>query len=198
MIPLGFLKNFSKRLTQPDADANLQLSEQYVVLGDYLEGTLTINPRETIDADEIRCEIKCTETARVLRSYYDAAAKRMVTRMVTETSTLYQANALCSPATQIVNGVGRTFKLSASIPIGSRSSFTSINDNIEWEIKGVVAVHGRPDLTTRTVQFQVVPESQRPQNQAPKIRLINCEYCQAAMPDTTLACPNCGAKRKAV
>jgi hypothetical protein len=82
--------------------------------------------------------------------------------------------------------------------MGSRPTFSSINDNIVWEIKGVVAVHGRPDLTTRTIQFQVVPESQRPQNQAPKIRLVNCEYCQAAMPETTLACPNCGAKRKAV
>ncbi len=195
---MGFLKNLGKRLTQPDADANLQLSEQHVILGDNLEGTLTVNPRETIDADEVRCEINCTETAQVIRNFYDPNIKRMVPRQVTETQTLYQANALCSPATQLVNGVGRTFKLSANIPIGSRPSFTSISDNVEWQIKGVIAVHGRPDLTTKTIQFQVVPESQRPQNQAPKIRLINCEYCQAAMPDTTLSCPNCGAKRTAV
>jgi hypothetical protein len=198
VILLGFLKKFTSHLTAPNADANLQLTEQHVVIGDNLEGTLTVIPHETIDCDEIRCELNCTETAQVIRNFYDPNIKRMVPRQVTETQTLYQANALCSPATQLVTGVTRTFKVNATIPMGSRPSFNSINDNIEWEIKGVVAVHGRPDLTTRKIQFQVVPESQRPQNQAPKIRLINCEYCQSAMPDTVLACPNCGAKRKAV
>jgi hypothetical protein len=195
---LDFLKKLGSHLTAPKADVNLQLCDQYVVLGDNLEGTLIVTPHETIDADEVRCELNCTETAQVLRNEYDPVAKRMVARMVTETRTLYQANAICCPATQLVNGVSRSFKLSANIPVGLRPTYMSINDNVEWQIKGVVAVHGRPDLTTGTIQFQVIPESQRPANQAPKIRLVNCEYCQTAMPETTLACTNCGAKRKAV
>ncbi len=194
---MGFLKKFSNRLTTPKADADLQLSEPYVVIGDCLEGTLTVNPHETIDADEVRCEIDCIETARVLRTDFDPVAKRMVTRQVTETRTIFQANPVCNPATQLINGVSRTFKLSVNIPVGSRPSLTSINDNIEWKIKGVVAVNDRPDLTTRTLQLQVISESQRPQNQVPKVRLVNCEYCQTAMPETVLACPNCGARRKA-
>jgi hypothetical protein len=198
VILLGFLKKFTSHLTAPNADANLKLSEQYVVVGDNLEATLTVMPQETIDADEVRCEMECVETAQVIRNYYDPNLKRMIPRQVTETNTLYQAHPICSPATQLVNGVSRTFKLSVNIPMGSRPTFNSANDNIEWKIKGVVAVHGRPDLTTKTIQFQVIPESQRPQNQAPKIRLINCEYCQAAMPDTMLTCPNCGATRKTV
>ncbi|XHH10156.1 MAG: hypothetical protein ACFCUE_05880 [Candidatus Bathyarchaeia archaeon] len=184
-------------MTTPKADADLQLSEPYVVIGDCLEGTLTVNPHETIDADEVRCEIDCIETARVLRTDFDPVAKRMVTRQVTETRTIFQANPVCNPATQLINGVSRTFKLSVNIPVGSRPSLTSINDNIEWKIKGVVAVNDRPDLTTRTLQLQVISESQRPQNQVPKVRLVNCEYCQTAMPETVLACPNCGARRKA-
>ncbi len=195
---MGFLKKLGEHLTAPKADANLQLLEQFVVIGDNLEGTFTVMPHETIDTDEVRCELNCIETAQVLRNEYDPVAKRMVARMVTETRTLYQANAICSPATQLINGVSRSFKLSTNIPFGSRPTFASINDNVEWQIKGVVAVHGRPDLTTPTIQFQVIPASERPANQAPKIRLVNCEYCQAAMPETTLACPNCGARRKAV
>jgi hypothetical protein len=194
---LDFLKKFTDHLTVPKADANLQLSEQFVVIGDDLEGTLTVTPHETFDADQVRCELNCTETAKVLRTNYDPAAKRNVTRMVTETRKLYQTNAICNPATQLVNGVSRTFKLSVSIPHCSRPTFSSINDNISWEIKGVVAVHGRPDVVSKTIQFQVIPESQRPTNQLPKIKLINCEYCQAGMPESSLACPNCGAKRKA-
>lgn len=194
---MGFLKKLGQRLTVPKADADLQLSEEYVVVGDCLEGTITVTPHETIDADEVRCEIDCVETARVLRTDYDPVAKRMVTRQVTETRTIFQANPVCCSATQLINGVSKSFKLSCNIPIGARPSLTSINDNIEWKIKGVVAVNDRPDLTTRTIQLQVIPESQRPKAQAPKIRLFNCEYCETAMPETILACPNCGARRKA-
>jgi hypothetical protein len=145
----------------------------------------------------VRCELNCTETAEVIRDVYDPNLKRMVPRHVTENRVLYQTHAICSPPTQLVPEVSRSFKVSVNIPAGARPTFMSAVDNVEWQIKGVVAVHGRPDVTTNTLQFQVIPESQRPVNQAPKIRLINCEYCQTAMPETTLVCPNCGARRKA-
>ncbi len=195
---MDFLKKLSSHLTAPKADANLQLSEQFVVVGDCLEGTLAVLPHETIDIDEVRCELNCTETAQVIRNIYDPTIKRMVASQVTENRTLYQTHCVCNPATQLINGVNRDFKVNVNIPVGSRPTFNSINDSVVWEIKGVVAVHGRPDLTTRTLQLQVIPENQRPTSQTPKIRLVNCEYCQTAMPETILACPNCGARRKAV
>ncbi len=194
---MDFFKKIGNHLTAPKADVNLQLLDQYVVLGDCLEGTLTVMPHEVIDAEEIRCELNCTETAEVIRPVYDPVIKRTVPRQMTENRVLYQTNAVCNPPTQLINGVSRDFRVSVNIPVGARPTFTSINDNVQWQIKGVVAVHGRPDVTTETLQFQVIPESQRPANQAPRVRLVPCEYCQAAMPETALACPNCGAKRKA-
>jgi hypothetical protein len=65
---MGFLKKIEGHLVAPKADTNLQLSYQYVVLGDNLEGTLTISPHEDIKAEEIRCEIKCAETVPVMRA----------------------------------------------------------------------------------------------------------------------------------
>jgi hypothetical protein len=194
---MSFLKKFSNHLVAPKATVNLQLNDQYAVLGDNLEGTLTVIAHETIDAEEIRCELGCTETVQVTRTEYDPALKRPVTRQFTENRVLYQTNAVCSPATQLVPEVSRSFKLYVTIPASARPTFMSAIDNIEWKIKGVIAVHGRPDVTTDTLQFQVIPESQRPVNQAPKIRLMPCEYCQTLMPETMLACPNCGARRKA-
>jgi hypothetical protein len=194
---MGFLKKLQGHLVAPKANISLQLSGSYVVLGDNLEGTLTIMPDEVIDAEEIRCEIQCKETARVLRTDYDPTVKRMVTREVTENRILYEAKPACSSATQLVTRVSRTFNFSVNIPAGARSTFMSTNDTVQWQIKGVVAVHGRPDVTTDDMQFQVIPENQRPANEAPKIRLIACEYCQKMMPENSLACPNCGAKRTA-
>ena len=194
---MGFLKKFEEHLVAPKADISLQLSDQYGVLGDNLEGTLTVSPHEGIKAEEIRCEIKCIETTQVMKTEYDPAIKSMVTRQVTENRILYQAKPACSPATELANGVSRSFKFSLNIPAGSRPTYMSTSDVVQWEIKGVVAVHGRPDLTTKEMQFQVITQSQRPANEPPKLRLVACQYCQSEMPENTLACPNCGARRTA-
>ena len=197
LISMGFLKKIEGHLVAPKAEANLQLSDQYVVLGDNLEGTFTVSPHEDIQAEEIRCEIRCTETVQVMRTEYDPAIKTMVSRQVTENKILYQARPICSPATELANGVSRAFKISINIPAGSRPTYTSVSDMVQWEIKGVVAIHGRPDVTTKEMQFQVILQSQRPVNEPPKLRLISCQYCQTEMPENTLTCPNCGARRTA-
>ena len=196
VISMSFLKKLSNHLVAPKATVYLQLSNEYAVLGDNLEGTLTVTAHETIEAEEIRCELNCTETVQVSRTEYDPTLKHQVTRQYTENRVLYQTYAICNPATQLVPEVTRSFKFSTNIPAGARPTFMSAIDNVQWQIKGVVAVHGRPDVTTQILQFQVILQSQRPLNEAPKIRLLPCDYCQTLMPETTLACPNCGARRK--
>ena len=194
---MGFLKNLEGHFVAPKAEANLQLNESYVVLGDNLEGTFTVSPREDIMANEVRCELNCTETAQVIRNEYDPALKTMVARQVTERKVLYSARPSCSPALELINGITKAFKFSVNIPGGARPTFMAANDSVVWEIKGVVAVKGRPDVVSREIAFQVVPESQRPANQAPKVRLVACLYCQSEMPEDMLACPNCGARKTA-
>jgi hypothetical protein len=162
-----------------------------------LEGTFTVTPHEDIQAEDIRCEIKCLETVQVNRTEYDPALKMPVNRQVTENRVLYQAKPPCNPAINLTNGVTQTFKFSIPIPAGTRPTFMSAVDNVQWQIKGVVAVHGRPDVTTKEIILQVVPPSERPANEPPKVRLVNCQYCQAAMPEDALVCPNCGARRTA-
>ena len=88
---MGFLKKFEGHLIAPKAEVNLQLADQYAVLGENLEGTITVTPHEEIQADEIRCEIKCTETAQIMKNEFDPALKMVVNRQVTENRILYQA-----------------------------------------------------------------------------------------------------------
>jgi hypothetical protein len=192
---MGLFKKFENRLVAPKADVNLQLCDQYAVLGDNLDGEFTVLPHEDIQAEEVRCEIKCVETAQVMKTEYDPSMKCNVNRQVTETKILHQAKPACNPATQLVNGISKVFQFSINIPAGGRPTFMSTFDSVHWVIKGVVAVHGRPDVTTKEIEVQVIPESQRPANQAPKVRLVACLYCQTIMPENVLVCPNCGARR---
>ena len=192
---MSFLKKFENHLVAPKADLNLQLDVSYVALGDNLEGMLVVSPHEDIAAEEVRCEVNCVETAQVIRNEYDAGLKRTVPRQVTETKVLFSAKPACNPAIQLISGVTKQFKFSVGIPAGARPTFQSIADMVEWKIKGVVAVHGRPDVTTKEQGFEVILPSQKPSNEPAKVRLVACEYCQAAMPETALVCPNCGARR---
>ena len=194
---MSFFRKLENHLVAPKAELNLQLDNSYVVLGDDLEGNLTVLPHEDIQAEEIRCEINCTETAQVVRTEYDPALKRPVERQFTERRILFSAKPACSSAIQLSNGSKKDFKFKINVPAGARQTFQSLGDSVVWEIKGVIAVHGRPDVTTKETAFQVVLQSQRPANEPAKIRLVSCQYCQAEMPESILVCPNCGARRTA-
>ena len=191
---MSFLKKFENHLVAPKADLNLQLSDSYVALGENLEGSLVVSPGETIAVEEIRCEIKCVETAQVIKNEYDPTLKTVVPRQVTEARVLFFAKPPCSPATQLISGVPKEFKFSINIPPNLRQTYQSIGDVVEWKIKGVIAFHGRPDVTTKELPVQVILPSQKPANEPTKVKLVACDYCKAAMPESVLVCPNCGAR----
>ncbi len=130
MISMSFLKKLSNRVVTPKADAYLQFSEPYAVLGEDLCGTFTVTAHETVDADEVRCELECNEALQVTRTEYDPVIKAHVTRRFTENRTLYQTKAACNPATQLVDGVIRNFRFSVNIPAGARPTFMSAIDNV--------------------------------------------------------------------
>jgi len=194
---MSFFKKFENHLVAPKADVNLTITDSCAVLGDTVDGTFTVTPHEDIVAEEIRCEIRCDEAVQVNRTEYDPVCKCMVNRQVTENRVLYQAKPSCGQPATLANGVTKTYQVSVPLPPAGRPTFVSAYDNVRWLIKGVVAVHGRPDVTTKEVPLQVIPQSERPANQPAKVRLVNCQYCQAAMPEDVLVCPNCGAHRTA-
>lgn len=89
------------------------------------------------------------------------------------------------------------------IPPAPRVTYSGIDQKLVWTIKGVVAVDGRPDVTTNTFEFQVVQPAPVV-NQAPVqvvkevvIVKIPCKYCQTLFNQLDTFCPNCGARRTA-
>jgi rubrerythrin len=62
-----------------------------------------------------------------------------------------------------------------------------------------MAVEGRPDVTSTTIEIQVsVPGASpviREKEIVREIVMIPCKYCGTLMPQTETVCPNCGAKR---
>ena len=202
-VVMGFLKKFTNKLTAPDANVQLRFASYSVALGDNLQGSLNVISKEDFQTTEVRCEIACTEQAKVIKEVYDVALKRSIPQVVEESVVIYGAKPALSGPSQFTNGETRVIPINVNIPSGTRATYAGVDRRVTWTIKGVLAVDGRPDRTTPTSEIQVVePTVQAVQAQATVQRevirtivMIPCKYCQGLMDQTLTVCPNCGAKR---
>ncbi|MCW4044202.1 MAG: sporulation protein [Candidatus Bathyarchaeota archaeon] len=194
-----FFKKFTNKFTAPNATVQLKLGQYSVALGENLEGTLTVSSNEDFDATEVRCEISCVERAVVIRQEYDPQLRRMLPRQVQESSVLFAAKPVLSGPLHLANGETRDFPLSINIPAGGRATLQGMDRSVTWSIKGVVAVDGRPDVTSSVAGLQVVQPSAQPvikeKEVVRQVVMIPCKYCGMLMDQLVTVCPNCGAKR---
>jgi len=197
---MSFFKSIKNRLTTPKANISLKLNKTSFALGENVEGTLTISSSEDIQATEIRCEIECVEETKTTTQVWDEARRNYVTKPVSASATLYSGKPTLSGPLKMSNGYTGSFPLSTNIPAGGRPTYKSVNDNIAWSIKGVIAIDGRPDVTSTKTEIQVLQQSAAPAGPVTKevireVVLIPCKYCGALMQQTETACPHCGGKR---
>jgi DNA-directed RNA polymerase subunit RPC12/RpoP len=149
---LSFLK---KKLTPPKASISLELAKWRFSPGETLEGKLVINSEEDFDADGIRCEIECVEEIKSRVSEYDSASKRMVERDVWNRIIHFaEKPTVCGPI-QIARGSTHAFPISIKLPTSAWLTYRGGDRKLTWSIKGVIAVKGRPDATSKTVEIEV-------------------------------------------
>jgi hypothetical protein len=196
---MSFLRRIKDKLTPPEANIALKLDKDFFSLGETITGTLSVTSQGDFAANEVRCEIQCTEEAKRLRRVYDERLRHDVEREVWETATLYSAKPAVKGSMNVYNGYSENFPLSVNIPAAGRPTYKSVDSKVTWSIKGVIAVDGRPDVTSKTAELQIVePSAAQAVAAVPReVPLIPCEYCKGLMPKTALTCPNCGAKRTA-
>ncbi|MEM1545839.1 MAG: zinc ribbon domain-containing protein [Candidatus Methanomethylicia archaeon] len=198
---MPLLDKFMKKLTPPKATLSLRVSRNSFALGESIDGDLTVSSSEDFDAEQIRCEVRCVEERKVLRRIYDERLKHEVEREVWESATLYSANPILSGPIHINVGFNKSFPFSIGIPATGRPSYKSIDRRVKWTIKGVIAVKGRLDRVSETIEVDVVQPSVAPivKEKEVVIRevvMIQCQYCGTLIPQTATTCPHCGAPRK--
>ena len=191
---MGFFKRFKK----PKAAVSLTIPKNTVELGGDLKGAITVESREEFDVTEVRAEIRCVERRRREKWIYDRELKREVRRVYWDEAKLHSADPKASGKLHLVPGFKKTFPIKVDVPAGGRESLDGLDANVSWFIKGVVAIDERPDVTSKTIELQVIRPAGVPAAVREKeVAMIPCEYCESLMPETATSCPNCGAPRKA-
>jgi len=197
---MGFFKKLTGRFTEPKASVSLTIPKSTFELGEDLKGAIIVSSQEEFDATELRAELRCVEKKKREKSEYDERRKRTVRRVYWDQATLHSVNPRATGTLHLTQGFNKTFPFSVNIPAGGRESYDSVDGGVTWSIKGVIAIDGRPDVTTETMELQVVRPAAAPtvvKEIVKEVVMIPCEYCGTLMPQTATACPNCGATRKA-
>jgi len=197
-------------MVAPKATLTLRLNKASYVLGETIEASLNISGQEDFDATELRCEILCVEEVRRIKRVFDERLRTYVDRQVQESAELYAAKPNVTGPLKMTNGYTATFPANVSLPASGRATYRSVDSKVAWFVKAVAAVNDRPDVTSATVEIQViqptvtVAAAQVSVQAAPVVKevirevvMIPCKYCGGLMPQTQTVCPNCGAKRTA-
>ena len=189
---MGFFKRFKK----PKSTISLKIPTDHTELGETLKGTIAVTSQEEFDSTEIRAELRCIERCRKERWVFNKRLGRNERQVYWDQATLHSFDPKVNGQIHIVPGFKKEFPLIFTIPIAGRESYDGLDTNVTWQIKGIVAVDNRPDVTGKTLELQVIRPTAGSKTKAEKTVMVSCEYCESLMENTTSACPNCGAPRK--
>ena len=186
---------FFGRLNPVNAKVSVLLDKPTFLEGETITGRLVLDSDEAVHADEIRLEIRVTESFYTPRTAWSRGYASTTT--VKETKLLHSENVRISGPMDISKGFKDEFPFSINMPPVRP---TMPNGVIDRKIKGVVAVKGRPDRVNEiTVNVSMAAYGPAPA-QAPsqvvvkEIVKVPCKYCGALIPIEAERCTNCGAK----
>lgn len=188
-MAVGFFKMFTK----PKTSVTLEVGKGSIALGSIVDATIIVSANEEFDATEVRAELRCIEKVRRERWVYNPQLKRQIRTEYWDTATLLSDDLKASGLIHIVPGFKKTFPIKVSIPASGRETRDGIDANVSWFIKGVVAVDGRPDATSETIELQIFRGTTTAKEE---VKMVPCQYCRSLMPETSSVCPVCSAPRK--
>lgn len=197
---MGFFKKLTGRFTKPEASVSLTIPKSTFELGEDLKGAIAVSSQEEFEATGVRAELRCVERKKREKTEWDEDSKRNVRRTYWDQATLHSADPTASGPIHLTGGFNKTLPFSVNIPAGGRESYDSVDGGVTWSIKGVVAIDDRPDVTSETMEIQVVRPAAAPtvvKEIVKEVVMIPCEYCGTLFPALDSKCPNCSATRKA-
>lgn len=152
---MSFLRKFKEKLTPPKASISLELAKWHLSPGENVEGNVIVKSEEGFDAAGIRCEIECIEDVKSRVSEYDSSSKRMIEKEVWNRITHYSEKPTIFGPIHIASGSTQTFPITIRLPTSAWLTYKGADRKLTWSIKGVIAVEGRPDATSKTLEIEV-------------------------------------------
>ena len=162
--------------------------ENDLTLGTEIKGDVRVKSDVEVDIEKIWVKISCIE------------------RIEKDTAILFNATLQVLDSLHVDAGFDKEFPFVYKLPSVGRETYHSIHQNVQWlldvwvkikQIRDAIKAEGsgeifitKPSVSTAQVREVQVKEVVR------EVVLIPCAYCSGLMPQTSVFCPNCGARRK--
>jgi len=152
---MGFLDRFKA----PKATISVSLDKQIFNLNEPMTGKLIVSSSEEFDADELRIELWVTEetTARGSVTIRAGAEDEEQTVTVKQEDNLHEEKITVAGRMRVTEGFNQQFPFSITVPSGVPPTYRGRNASNTWKMKGVIAVKGRPDVTSHVMEVQINP-----------------------------------------
>jgi len=205
----SIIKLPSNKNCPPRARAVLTTQKNEYQVGEEVRGEIQIISEEEFVSERVEVSLSCLEYLKKTRTvgYYGApvlSGYGQRTEEFMDQARIYLGYSTVFKEALIPQGFNKKYSFVLKTPAAARETFYSIDNNVKWFVQTIVTVRGRPRLDTQTCE--IVITKQQPVSQgAPAVSkeiikevvLIPCAYCGGLMPQTSLFCPNCGARRRA-
>jgi hypothetical protein len=200
---------FFKRFTRPKAAIHLTAEKLEWHLGDELKGTVKLKSQEEFDVEEISVFLDCVETVTKTRRYQDTVQVGVNDRTgypikktvwqeeeYEDEATLYSDQVQVSGLMHVSVGFDKEFPYVIKIPLIERETYHSVAQTVEWWLSAYMWVKERKSIEAKSGTILVGKPSVSAKEIVREVVLIPCAYCSGLMPQTSIFCPNCGARRK--
>jgi hypothetical protein len=147
---MSFLRKMVGTVTAPHGNLDLKLQTDVVNLGQTLNGVLLFDAKENFLSNMVRCEIEC------IQLFYHIQMVENSQQMVTDATVLYSEKLQLQGQMRYKKDQKISLTFTFLIPNDSSPTLNRDIINVSWTVKGVVAVNGRPDITTQKIPFHVI------------------------------------------
>jgi len=204
---MSFFKWLSGKLNPPRARIVLETQKGEYALGEELRGDIQIMSEEEFEVERASVNLSCWENLRKTRTVSTQVGdtQRHRQEQYWDQAKLYSDQFVVCNAARIPQGFNAKYPFTLKIPSVARETYYSVDNNVKWWMQATMRVRGRPSIETESREI-LVAKQQTPPPPPPtmvtketirEVVLIPCPYCGGLMPQTSIFCPNCGARRKA-
>lgn len=166
-----------------------------------MKGVVQLVSQEEFYANGITAKLSCWEGVKKTRIVHHQESQSEEEEQYWDRAELHSDDLRVAKAGYVSAGLNKRFPFAFRLPKTGRTTFHSVDKNLEWSIQATSKVDGRPGIETDSKEiFVAKPESPQAVMSKEIIRevvLIPCSYCGGLMPQASIFCPNCGARRRA-
>ena len=143
------------RMKKPKATITISMDKNEFSKMEPMTGSFNVSASDEFDVDEMRVEIWVDEFTRATGNVRVGGSSARAT--IEETNKIHNGKVAIAGRTHVTNGYNKDFPFSINLPPGVPPSYRGRNATNTWKMKGVIAVKGRPDITSHDMEVRVTP-----------------------------------------